>query len=259
MKTNRKMPKNTFRSAILAFIFVIPLILASCSPYQVQPEVKIIKQADIAAGDVTISVDLKDFDVGDSGQGRIIYYLDAAVPTYYAHSPISKAGTFAISQEKSYTWKDITPGEHKFSVQLVDNANSPLPVPVVDSMTVNVGAPKGTPQLSIVNPADGSSLPPGNILVSFDVGNFLISRQDMGVVNRKGEGHLIFYLDEKPPVDAGVPATTDTSIVSTELSHLWKAIGEGKHTFSAQLVNNDDTPLDTPVVVTINLDVAAGK
>lgn len=175
----------------------------------------------LAAGDVVISVDVGNFTLpcadGKNGQGRIVYCLDASVPTYYEHSAISKAGTYAISSDTAYTWKEVTPGEHKFSVQLADN-----------------------------------------ILVSLSVSDFIISREDIGVVNRIGEGHLIYYIDEAPPVDQGLPATTATSIVSTSTSHMWKGVTEGQHTFSAQLVNNDDTPLETPVVIKVKIDVKSG-
>jgi hypothetical protein len=256
----RKMRRwKSLAAPILAAVLL--MAFAACSPISGQASIKIREPAEAFAGDVTISVDVTDFDLGgpdgNGGQGRIVYYLDAAVPTYYEHSAISKAGTYAISSETSHTWKGVTPGEHRFSAQLVDGNDSPLPSPVVDTVVVTVGAPEGLPQITQVDPSDGSSLPPGNILVSLGVENFIVSRADMGVVNRIGEGHLIFYMDEDPPTDQGAPATTDTSIVSTDLSRLWKGVTEGKHTFSVQLVNNDDTPLETPVVATVIIDVKA--
>ena len=256
MKSNHQSMILRTGILILALITTV-MALVSCSPVQGQPSVKISGGPDVFAGDVTISADIAGYDIaGDTG--HIIYYMDISVPTYYAHSAISKAGTCAVSTETSHTWKDVSPGEHKFSVQLVKNDNSPLPVPIVDSITINVGAPEKGPELSITNPSDGASLTPGNILVMLEVKNFIISSEDMGVLNREGEGHLIYYLDEEPPVDQGIPAKTDTSIVSTELKHLWKAVKEGQHVISVQLVNNDDTPLETPVIESVSIDVAAG-
>ena len=78
----------------------------------------------------------------------------------------------------------------------------------------------------------------------------------MGVVNREGEGHVIYYLDEAPPTEPGIPATTDTCIVSAKLRKLWKAVPVGRHVFSAQLVNNDDTPLNPPVFRGVSVKVA---
>lgn len=244
---------------ICTVFFAIGLLLAgiACSPAAAEPTAVILQPVNLTAGDVTISVKVSGWSdsLGETGLGNIIYYMDASVPVYYAHSAVSKAGTYAISEETSYTWTGITPGEHTFSIQLVDKNNTPLPAPVVDTVTVQVGAPDGVPMLSITNLADGDSLAPGNILVAVRASNFIISKMDMGVINRAGEGHLIYYFDEDPPTDQGVPATTDTSKVSTETSCLWKNILEGQHTFSAQLVNNDDTPLETPVIVTVTIDV----
>jgi len=175
----------------------------------------------------------------------------------YEHTAISKAGTYAIASNTSYTWKGVTPGEHTFAVQLVNNNDGPLPAPVISSKVVNVGPPAGNPELQLVTPEEGSEFAPGNIIVAVTVNNFVISQKDMGVINRKGEGHLLYYIDEDVPVVPGEPAVTATSVVSTDLKYLWKDVREGKHVLSVQLVNNDDTPLDVPVVLNISIVVKA--
>ena len=99
---------------------------------------------------------------------------------------------------------------------------------------------------------------PGNIVVELQVNNFIINSKTFGVANLAGEGHLIYYLDETPPTDTGVPALTGSSIVSADLKRLWKDVRLGDHTFYAQLVNNDDTPLATPVCC-ISKDYGGGR
>lgn len=250
----------------LVFIFFVLLLTASlnsCGISANQPEIKINSpQTGMTGGDLTISVHVSNFELvkgavagHDFGKGHVIYYMDVPVPVYYEHSATSKAGTYAISNETSYTWKGVTPGEHTFSVQLVKGDDTPLPVPAIDRMTTNVGPPNGNPGIQILFPADGSSLPPGNIAMTVKASNFIVSAEGMGVVNRAGEGHMIYYMDEVPPVDAGKPATMDTSVISSASDHLWRDVKEGKHTFSVQLVNNDDTPLDSPVVIESTIDV----
>ncbi|WP_068965114.1 hypothetical protein [Desulfosporosinus sp. BG] len=259
-------PKKLIRRLSLIFFLLLnALVLTACSQATSKPEITIkTQEAGLAAGDVTISADVANFELVDQegeqnnpGKGHIIYYMDVPVPKYYEHTAISKPGTYGIASNTSYTWKGVTPGEHTFSVQLVNNNDSPLPAPAINSKTVNVGPPAGKPDILIVTPAEGAQLGPGTIALSVKINNFVISKDDMGVVNRKGEGHLIYYLDENPPVDPGVPALTDRSFVSTDLNRLWKDVSEGKHTFSVQLVNNDDTPLDVPVVVTMPIDLQA--
>lgn len=247
----------------LIFMSLMLMTICGCGQSGGRAAVNIKTQpTGMASGDIIISVDVANFELVDvagnqngSGTGYIIYYLDVPVPTYYEHSAASEAGTYAITSDTAYTWKNVSPGEHIFAVQLVNQNDSPLPAPVVDSMTVNVGPPVGTPEILIMSPPDGSSVPPGNVSVSLNVNNFVISQKNMGVINRTGEGHLIYYIDDNPPIDPGIPAVTDTSIVSVELTHLWKTVMAGQHTFAVQLVNNDDTPLQTPILKVVSINV----
>ncbi len=72
----------------------------------------------------------------------------------------------------------------------------------------------------------------------------------IGQANVPGEGHLIYYLNVKPPTAPGQPALTEpgTYAVSANTSYLWTSLYEGVWTFSVELVNNDNTPLVPPVV-----------
>lgn len=255
--------KKCIRLTLIFFLFSLALVLCACGQSSTMSKIEIKpQQADLSAGNVTIAVDVSNFELLKEGEdptvsknGYIIYYMDAPVKTYYQHLPIGQAGTYAISFKTTHVWKDVTPGEHTFSAQLLDYTKSPLPKPIFNKMTVMVGPPKGDPNITVMTPQDGSQIPPGNIIISVGVNNFIISSSDMGVINRKGEGHLIYYIDEEPPIDIGIPAITRTSVVSTNHTYIWKQIDAGKHTFSVQLVNNDDTPLDFPVIMTISIDV----
>ena len=252
------------RTKVVVLLCVVAAAAVSCGLSATRPDVRILApSADPNAGSVTITVDVTNFELVDAigvrnvaGQGRIVFYLDTVVPTYYQHSAAGKAGTYAVESKPSHTWVGVSPGEHAFSVQLVGFDGSPLPAPVVDTRTFHVGPPAGMPRIRIPTPADASSLPPGNILIELAVDGFIVNARSMGVVNRKGEGHAIYYLDETPPTEQGIPATTDTCIVSTKLRKLWKAVPAGRHVFSVQLVNNDDTPLDPPVFHSVSVKVA---
>jgi hypothetical protein len=252
------------RLALVVLFCAAAAATVSCGLSAARPDIRIIApSADPGAGSVTVTVDVTNFKLVDAagtrnvaGQGRIVYYLDTVVPTYYQHSAAGKAGTYSVESVPSYTWSGVPPGEHVFSAQLVGFDGSPLPAPAVDTRTFLVGPPAGRPGVRITTPAVDSPLPPGNILVELAVDGFLVSARGMGVVNRKGEGHMIYYLDETPPTARGIPATTDTCIVSSKLRKLWKAVPAGPHVFSVQLVNNDDTPLDPPVVRGVSVKVA---
>lgn len=260
---------RAIRFGFTALLCVVLAVLPSCiigvreTPPPGAPNVKIAAPSNnVPAGEVEVKVEVSNFNIADRegdtnrwGEGHLIFYVDVPVPTYYDHPAITVGGTYKALANTSYTWKDVTPGEHTFSVQLVNNDNKPLPAPAVDSVTINVTAPRGSPGIQIQTPKDGSDLPPGIIIVSVQVSNFIVSHKDMGPVNRTGEGHLIYYIDEDPPTDRGAPAVTETSIVSTSLGQQWKSIPEGQHTFVVQLVNNDDSPLDLPVTAKVTINV----
>ena len=64
---------------------------------------------------------------------------------------------------------------------------------------------------------------------------------------------VIYYYDVIPPTEKGKPAFTGagTYMDSPQLADVpavWKNVPPGIHTFSAQLVNKDYTPLDPPVI-----------
>lgn len=90
-----------------------------------------------------------------------------------------------------------------------------------------------------------------DVRVSIQVSGFIVS-QRIGQPNVPGEGHIIYYLAEPqtfPDLAAYTASGTHTSGTST-LTYTWENynynIGE-YWIFAAQLVNNDDTPLNPPV------------
>jgi hypothetical protein len=107
-------------------------------------EIKISSPADgatVKAGKVSIVTEVAGFalvdKVGDKakqGEGHIIYYLGSGYeipsdPAYPAN--IGGQGTFTsyMSAEKTYEWPDVRPGRQTFTVQLVNNDNTPLAPP----------------------------------------------------------------------------------------------------------------------------------
>ena len=100
----------------------------------------------VAAGNVTVEVNLTNFTLVDPvgqpnapGEGHLHYYLDAPIPTNASEIAIPKTGGYAISTNLSYTWENVTPGEHNFSVQVVNNDHTPIIPLVFDIVNVTVG------------------------------------------------------------------------------------------------------------------------
>ncbi|MFA7563250.1 MAG: cupredoxin domain-containing protein [Methanoculleus sp.] len=104
------------------------------------------ENASIPAGNVTVEVNLTNFTLVDPtgqpnapGEGHLHYYLDAPIPTNESEPAIPETGGYVISTNLSYTWEDVAPGEHNFSVQVVNNDHTPLIPLVFDVVNVTVG------------------------------------------------------------------------------------------------------------------------
>ena len=100
----------------------------------------------VAAGSVTIEVNLTNFTLVEPtgqpnapGEGHLHYYLDAPIPANESAPAIPETGGYVISINDSYTWENVTPGEHNFSVQVVHNDHTPLIPLVYDVVNVTVG------------------------------------------------------------------------------------------------------------------------
>lgn len=117
-----------------------------------------------------------------------------------------------------------------------------------------------TPTLKITSPANGATLPAGDITIKTAVQNFnIVDKQ--GQSNVTGEGHLHFYMDVNPlPSTAGQPAIpADPNAVWAHVSdttYTFKNVPPGQHTFSVQLANNDHTPVYPIVTDMVTITVS---
>lgn len=90
--------------------------------------------------------------------------------------------------------------------------------------------------------------------VSVEVSGFKLVDK-LGQANVPGEGHIRYFLDVPPPsVSGGTMVPAEGSYGDThETAYYWPDIGQGEHTFWAELVNNDHTSLDPPVVAKVSI------
>lgn len=124
------------------------------------------------------------------------------------------------------------------------------------SITVT-GPQVAAPSLKITSPTATSTAPPGDVTVSLQVTGFNLTDK-LGKENAAGEGHIHYFIDVDAPTTPGKPAVTGpgTYAASTAMSYTWKNVAPGWHSFSAEMVNNDHTPLTPPVVAMISTVVA---
>ncbi len=191
------------------------------------------------------------------GEGHIHYFMDVNAPTTAGQPAVTAAGTYAATVSTSYTWSNVGGGSHTFSVELVNNDHTPLVPPVVQSVTLLVIPEIGPPGMVILSPRDGAILSAGDITVTAQVANFNLVDK-LGQPNTPREGHLHYFLDVTAPTAPGKPAVTTpgTYAATASDSYTWKNVSPGMHTLSVELINNDHTPLELPVVATVMINVA---
>jgi hypothetical protein len=140
---------------------VIPLLIALCTifagctsnppqtaapaPSQTSgtmPGLTITAPADgavLQAGNITVSVQVSNFGLVPEyweyipGKGHLHYYLD--LPT---NAVASQPGFFVPTTDTSYTWPNVPPGIHTFTVELASTDHTPLLQTVSRTVTVKV-------------------------------------------------------------------------------------------------------------------------
>jgi plastocyanin len=115
-----------------------------------------------------------------------------------------------------------------------------------------------TPQLTITEPQNGTTIPSGNIQIVVQVSNFNLVNK-FGSANVAGEGHIHYFIDVVAPTTPNQPAVTTSGsyAMSIATSYTWTNVTAGQHRFSAELVNNDHTPLQPPVTATVTVTVTS--
>ena len=110
------------------------------------------------------------------------------------------------------------------------------------------------PELAITSPADNAVINGSSVTVTVKVENFYLVNK-IGQASVPGQGHLVYFLDVVPPTDQGLPVVSspERSVATTSTTYAWENVGIGEHVLGVELVNNDDTPLDPPVVSTVSV------
>jgi len=275
------------------------------------PAVKIVSPTtgtSIAAGDLAVTAEAVNFNLVDKigqantpGEGHLIYYLDTAPPATAGQPATTDSSSPAASSQTTYTWKNVAPGTHTLSVQLVNNDNTPLEKPVVQTVTITADT---NPRITIVTPKNGAIMKAGNIAITVKVTNFdlgpgatpsptpspSVSPSPSGTLAAAAstpnpnagapspspaiispaaspstaaspaigaQGKIIYYKDVQAPTAAGQAAVTSegTFNVTNSITFTWDNVPVGIHTFTVQLVDNNNQPLNPPVTAQVQVYV----
>ena len=94
--------------------------------------------------DVKVTIKVSNFNLVNksgspaaSGEGHILYFMDAQPPTTTGISATTDPGSFAMTPSTTYTWRNVTAGIHTFSTELVNNDHTPLSPPVVSQVVAS--------------------------------------------------------------------------------------------------------------------------
>lgn len=228
-----------------------------------------VTEGDSAASGTSVNYFVRTSETRYTTLVDVIYYYDVTPPTTQGQAAYTASGTYSVQApaEDSYVWKNVPPGEHTFSAQLVKQTDdTPLNPPVIAQTIVTV-PPAGSkdpvirlatvemsyPMPSNISDLTPSPLPPLEAQFETTVQNFQLNDDAIGKQNVAGQGHFIYYMDVEPPGGTGQQATTapGTFQATTDGFHFWKSVSAGRHVFTVQLVNNDNTPLDPPVTTQV--------
>jgi len=263
----KNITRNKFVASFVLLLTLTLLLLPACTSASTPPAptLKILAPSATlyAPGNVTVTVEVTNFNIVDkqgqtnvAGEGHLHYYLDVDAPTTPGQPAIPTSGVWAHVASTSYTFTNVTSGQHKISVELVNNDHTPLSPPVVATINVLIIPEIGPPNVVIATPTAGESLPAGNVTVSVQVTNFnVVDKQ--GQANVSHEGHIHYYLDVEAPTTAGQPAIPASGVwahVATT-SYTFTNVTPGTHFVEVELVNNDHTPLSPPVVAKVMFTV----
>jgi hypothetical protein len=242
--------------AILLALAVLAAFAGCASPAPVLDILSPQDGATVPAGDVTVTIRAGNFRIVDKqgranvpGEGHVHFYMDAGTVPSSPGSPAIPSVPdirWARVAGTEYTFTDVPPGTHTFTVQLVNNDQTPVIPPMYRSLTVTVPATP-VPAITFLSPRDEATIPAGDVPVTLQVDNFRIM-DTQGQVNVAGEGHLHFYLDiGTVPFVPGAPAIPSGPGVVwghvTATNFTFPNVPPGMHTLSVQLVNSDHTPV----------------
>ena len=112
-------------------------------------------------------------------------------------------------------------------------------------LATSVLAQSSTPSLKIVTPSEGQTLYENRVPILLSVENFQLVDYQTNQLPQVGQGHIHLWLDETNP-------TRESAVKLINDDFTFSDVAYGDHNLRAELVNNDHSSFNPPVVVSVN-------
>src|SRR3972149_6018827 len=112
-------------------------------------------------------------------------------------------------------------------------------------LATSVFAQSSTPLLKVITPTEGQTLYENRVPILFSIENFQLTDYQTNQLPRVGQGHIHLWLDEASP-------TRESAVKLINDDFTFNDVAYGDHNLRAELVNNDHSSLNPPVVVSVN-------
>ena len=222
-----------------------------------------LPSASLPSGPVLVSFTFLNFTIGPANQPHLHFYLDSDPTPYHFFSGTPGQITYQNAPAANAQWQSnasfqitgLSSGSHTIRLALADAGDQDLPNAEANPPILNFGiqTQPGSATLTINSPAQGASLSPGPVLVTFDI-------QNSPVPLSATQPRMHFYLDNDPVVykfyaGSGIGEEGSTSGVRYQALHThyvhWKssnsfqlnALPSGSHQVRFVLVDQSETEL----------------
>ena len=237
--------------------------------------------ASLLSGPVDVSFTVQNFTIGGQGAPHLHIYLDGGTTaSHFFNAPTNQVldgngqpvTNVTRKNNTSFQITGLSNGPHTIRLRLADAADQELSNAEAkpSDLDISIQAPPSPPTLTIISPTDGAQLPPGPVLVTFDI-------QNSPVPPSTTQPRMHFYVDGDPIVYKfydGPGIAEDGSLsgvrylgVHTHFVH-WKsrssislnALAAGSHQVRFVLVDVDqgETELNTEKVLNFTIQQVTG-
>ena len=137
--------------------------------------------ASLLSGPVTVSFTVQNFTIGSLSASHLHIYLDGGIANHFYNGTNNRVLDLNGQPVANITWQStssfqitgLSSGRHAIRLALANSAHQDLSNAEANppDLDISIQAPPGSPTLTINSPLSSAQLPPGPVLVTFDIQN----------------------------------------------------------------------------------------